>query len=249
MVRPFARRARDREPVGGEPVGGVGVGRESRRAIAALSHRHGGLERPHGLLHGRGDHVARAGQLPAHAGRGFADPAGGTAPRAPGTLGRLARRIVRRLGRGHLPDVFPFRPAQRPAELPGQLLAHVAGAGPDQPALEFGGQVAARVTTATRVTAGLTGGITTRLTGRITARLASRITARVTAGLTAAAGAATVGSGAVAGVGILWLRAHSALPMVSARDLSPFSAVSTIVFSARRLSIPGIGTLMLTASS
>src|ERR1700728_3762761 len=211
LVRAFAGRPRDRDPVGGEPVGGVGVGRESRLAITALSHRHGGLERAHGLLYGRGDHIARAGQLPAHAGRGFPDPAGGAAHRAPGTLGRLARRIVRRLGGGHLPDVFPFRPAQRPAELPGQLLAHVAGAGPDQPALEFGGEVAARVT--------------------------------------AAAGAATVGSGAVAGVGIIWLRAHSALPMVSARDLSPFSAVSTIVFSARRLSIPGIGTLMLTARS
>src|SRR5580704_2883491 len=229
MVRPFARRARDREPVGGEPVGGVGVGRESRRTIAALSHRHGGLEGAHGLLYGGGDHIARAGQLPAHAGRGFPDPAGGAAHRAPGTLGRLARRIVRRLGGGHLPDVFPFRPAQRPAELPGQLLAHVAGAGPDQPALEFGGQVAAGVTTATRVTARITTGLTARIT--------------------TAAGAATVGAGAVAGVGILWLRAHSALPMVSARDLSPLSAVSTIVFSARRLSIPGIGTLMLTASS
>lgn len=37
--------------------------------------------------------------------------------------------------------------------------------------------------------------------------------------------------------------------MDSARDFRPFSAVSMIVFSARRLSIPIIGTLVPTASS
>src|SRR5580692_9410966 len=183
IVRPFARRARHREPVGGEPVGGVGVSREARRAAAALSHRHGGLERGHGLLHGRGDHVARAGQLPADAGRRFADLAGGAAHRAPGTLGRLARRIGRRLGGGHLPDVLPFSPPQPAAELPGQLLAHVAGAGPDQPALELGGQVAAGVTAPASVPAGLTARDTAGLTARDTAGITARLAARDTAGL------------------------------------------------------------------
>ena len=49
--------------------------------------------------------------------------------------------------------------------------------------------------------------------------------------------------------GLLRLLGHGCPTVASARDFSPFKAVSMIIFSARRLNIPIIGIRIPTASS
>ena len=193
------------------------------------------------------------------------DPAGGAAHRAPGST-RAPRPADRAAARWWPPSQTSAR-AARPsvAALPVSDLARVAGAGPAQPSAGIrrsASRPASRPRAASRPGPRVTprlgapahGPIATRPRPASPAPKHGRILPRTSRphGRASPAGSATAGnrrSGPVPLPESAPGACSSRSPDASARFLRPFSAVSMIVFSALRLSIPGIGIRTPTASS
>src|SRR5579875_3812901 len=159
------------------------------------------------------------------------DPPRRAAHRAPGAL----RRLVQGLGRRHGPDVLtlPAGTVQRLAHLVAQLVAHAPGALPDQPLLHLPDEARrAPLPRLPRATAG----------APAFARLLAHPPhhSRPSAGSRPSPGPGAAPAAAAA---------HRPPARARTRAPSPRRAVSVIVFSARRFSIPGNGTESPTRSS